>query len=168
MRRRLGAAGLLLALAGGAAGEELDCVAGLCVGQPFAVDAAEGDWQIADWPDPASCTQVSGGRLPAGVGMMLLDGRIARFEIGLSGDGAAAPAGPFGLRRGMSLADAGARLPDDGLALDVHKYAWPPGLYLTWHDATRDRGVRVELPDGAVEVILWGRADAVRLTEGCV
>ena len=68
----------------------------------------------------------------------------------------------------MSLADAGARLPDDGLALDVHKYAWPPGLYLTWHDATRDRGVRVELPDGAVEVILWGRADAVRLTEGCV
>ncbi len=166
---RLPAAGLLLALAGAAPGQALDCVAGFCLGQPFAPDVAGGGWQVADWLDPANCTQVSGGSLPAGVGMMLLEGRIARFEIGLTGgDEALSPPGPFGLRRGMSLGEAGARLPDEGVEPALHKYAWPPGLYLTWDNASRDRAVRVELPDGLVEVILWGRADAVRLTEGCV
>jgi len=169
MRGRLPAAGLLLALAGVAPGQALDCVAGFCLGQPFTPDVEAGGWQVADWPDPADCSQVSGGSLPAGVGMMLLDGRIARFEIGLAGgDEGLPPTGPFGLQRGMSLADAGARLPDAGVEPALHKYARPPGLYLDWRDAQRDLAVRVELPDTVVEVILWGRADAVQLTEGCV
>ena len=162
-------AGLLLAVGGAVTpAPAFDCVAGLCIGQPFDPVAAEGDWQVVDWPDPDQCTQVSGGRLPAGVGMMLLDGRIARFEIGLSEGGDAAPAAPFGLRRGMSLAEAGARLPSEGIDVDVHKYAWPPGLYLDWRDAANDRALRVELPGAQVEVILWGRVEAVQLTEGCV
>ncbi len=168
MRGTVPAACLLLAMAGTATGHDLDCVAGYCVGRPFAPDEAEGAWQVADWPDLASCSQVSGGSLPAGIGMMLLDGRIARFEIGLSGgDEATPPLAPFGLRRGMSLAEAGARMPAGGLDLDLHKYAWPPGLYLTWRDATRDRALRAELPDARIEAILWGRVDAVQSSEGC-
>ena len=161
-------AGLLLALGSAAApAPPPDCVSGLCIGQPFDLLAAGGGWQVEDWPDPGSCTRVSGGRLPAGVAMMLLDGRIARFDIGPSDGGDATPEAPFGLRRGMSLAEAGALLPDEGVEPELHKYAWPPGLYLTWRDAARDRALRVELPDGVVETILWGRLDAVQLTEGC-
>lgn len=168
MRGMLPAAGLLLALAHGVAAQEFDCVAGFCLDQPVALDAPDVGWQVEDWPDPEVCTQVSGGSLPDGVGMMLRDGRVARFEIGLSGgDDVPSPVAPFGLRRGMSLAEAGARLPAEALDVDMHKYAWPPGLYVAWRDATHDRALRVELPDAEVEVILWGRADAVRLSEGC-
>ena len=158
---------LLLAHGGGSASPaDFDCVAGVCIDQPLDL-AAGGGWQGEDWPEPHACTRASGGRLPAGVGVLLLDGRVARFEIGLSDDGEAAPEAPFGLRRGMSLAEAGARLPSDGIDVDFHKHAWPPGLYLDWRDATRDRALRLELPGAEVEVILWGRAEAVRLTEGC-
>ena len=162
-------ASLLLALGGAAApASSFDCVAGLCIGQPFDLAAAGEGWQLEDWPDPGRCTQVSGGRLPAGVGMMLLDGRIARFEIGLSDAGDTAAEAPFGLRRGMSLAEAGMRLPDDGIDVSLHKYSWPPGLYLDWRDAAHDRALRVELPDAEVAVILWGRTEAIQLSEGCV
>ncbi|MGN0863272.1 MAG: hypothetical protein ACI4N1_08140 [Stenotrophomonas koreensis] len=162
-------ASLLLALGGAAApAQTFDCVAGLCIGQPFDLAAAGDDWQVEDWPDPDQCTQVSGGHLPAGVGMMLQDGRIARFEIGLSDPGDAAPEAPFGLRRGMSLTEAGMRLPDEGVEVEMHKYSWPPGLYLDWLDAAHDRALRVELPGAEVEVILWGRVEAVQLSEGCV
>ena len=166
---RLHAAWLVVLLAAGATvagGRDLECVAGFCVGEPFEIAAAGEGWEFADWPEPETCTQVSGGRLPAGVAMMLLEGRIARFETS-SGSQRGGGDAPFGLRPGMSLAEAGARFPPDGLELDFHKYAWPPGLYLTWRDPTRNRAVRVELPDDTVDVILWGSADAVELSEGC-
>ena len=162
-------AALLLALGGGGApAPDIDCVAGLCIDQPFDPATAGDGWQVADWPDPKLCTQVSGGRLPAGAGMMLLDGRIARFEIGLPYGGDATSEAPFGLRPGMSLAEAGALLPDADVEPELHKYAWPPGLYFTWRDPARDRAVRIEVPDGVVETILWGRAQAVGFSEGCV
>ena len=96
MRGMLLAAGLLLALAHGVAAQEFDCVAGFCLDQPVALDAPDAGWQVEDWPDPEVCTQVSGGSLPDGVGMLLRDGRVARFEIGLSGgDDVPSPVAPW-------------------------------------------------------------------------
>ena len=160
---------LLLALACATApAPPSDCAAGLCIDQPFDLAAAGEGRQVGDWPDPATCTRVSGGRLPAGVGMMLLDGRIARFEIGLSGGADAVPEAPSGLRPGMTLAEAGVLLPDGGVEPGLHKYAWPPGPYPSWRDAARDRAVRIELPDGVAETILRGRTRAVEPSEGRV
>lgn len=46
---------LLLALGGAAApAQTFDCVAGLCIGQPFDLAAAGDDWQLEDWPDPTN------------------------------------------------------------------------------------------------------------------
>lgn len=160
---------LLLLASGGATapGADFDCVSELCLDQPFDLTTAGDGWRIEDWPDPERCAQVSGGSLPAGVGMLLLDGRIARFQIGLSEDSDAAPEAPFGLRRGMPLTEVGVRLPSEGIDVDFHKYSWPPGLYLDWRSGTDDRALRVELVT-QVEVILWGRDEAVKLAEGCV
>ena len=101
---------------------------------------------------------------------MVLDGRVARFEMRgeVVSEGASWNRAPFGLRLGMSLSDAALRFPDEPQEIDFHKYAWPPGIYLSWFDDAGNRAVRVEVPDSTVDVILWGTPDAVRLTEGCV
>lgn len=176
MSRTAGLACAALLLAGAPAAAtpaptDHDAVGGLRIGDAFAPASTGAGWTVSDdSAASADCARLSDGPLPPGVGMMVLDGRIARFEIGLSGgagDGPP-PAVPFGLQLGMSLGEAGSRFPAE-VEVAAHKYAWPPGLYLTWQDPLRDRGVRAELPDGrTVEVILWGTALAVTLTEGCL
>lgn len=140
------------------------------IGDAVEIGKLGSGWELVDGGNRDECVQVYGGTLPAGVGVMLIDGRVARFEVGLSGDPEVdtQPHAPFGLRVGMSLRYAAMRFPDAPLDLDFHKYAWPPGVYLSWLDEKKNRGVRVEVPDDTVTVILWGLADAVTLSEGCV
>lgn len=140
------------------------------IGDAVDITGLGSEWDVNDGGDRAKCARLHGGTLPAGVGMMLRDGRVARFEVGLDGNAGpeTQPEAPFGLRVGMSLRDAAMRFANEPLDLDFHKYAWPPGVYLSWLDEQKNRGVRVEVPDDTVAVILWGLADAVTLSEGCV
>lgn len=163
-------AGLWLCAQGAAAQDRGEAaVGGFHIGDAVDVTRLGAGWEVAGLENPATCAQVHGGTLPEGVSMMLLDGRVARFEIGLSGapDEAAFAVSPYGLRLGMSLSEAGRRFPDESLELLPHSYAWPPGIYLTWRDERAGRGVRVEIPENTVTVVLWGTADAVQLVEGC-
>lgn len=164
-------AGLLLCAMTAQAEETMtDRVGDFRIGDRLDVDALGPGWDVSDGGDATDCALLSGGSLPADIGLMVLDGRVARFEIRgeAMADGAAPSFAPFGLRVGMSLRDAAVRFPDEPLDIDFHKYAWPPGIYLSWFDAAGNRAVRVEVPDAAVDVILWGTPEAVRLTEGCV
>ncbi len=101
--------------------------------------------------------------------MMVRDGRIARFEIFSSHAVVPTlePRAPFGLRTGMRMAEAMARLPS-GVIIEEHKYHWPGGYSVNWYDVLRSRAIRVQIADGRfVDVILWWQIDAVRLSEGC-
>lgn len=140
------------------------------IGDAVDITGLGSEWDVSDGGNRAECARLHGGTLPAGVGMMLRDGRVARFEVGLDGNAGpeTQPEAPFGLRVGMSLRYAARLFPNEPLDLDFHKYAWPPGVYLSWLDEKRNRGVRVEVPDDTVTVILWGLADAITLSEGCV
>lgn len=165
--------GLVLAvpaLAASAVDWPHDRVGQFRIGDPLDVTTLGPEWEVSDGGNPAACARLSGGTLPAGLGMMLLDGRIARFEVGLEGNPVVDPQpdAPFGLRVGMSLRHAAMRFPNEPLDLDFHKFAWPPGVYLSWLDEQRNRGVRVEVPNDTVDVILWGLANAVTLSEGCL
>lgn len=147
-----------------------DSVSGLRVGDRFPIPPGDPRWRMENWPDPMSCTQVFGGSLPQGISMMVKDGRIARFEIfsSLAVVPTFEPSAPFGLRTGMSMAEAMARLPS-GVIIEEHKYNWPGGYYVTWYDVLRRRAIRIQVADSRfVDVILWGEIDAVRRTEGCV
>ena len=147
-----------------------DSVSGLHIGDPFPIPPDDPRWRMENWPDPMSCTQVFGGSLPEGISMMVRDGRIARFEIvsSLAVVPTSAPSAPFGLRTGMSMAEAMVRLPS-GVIIEEHKYNWPGGYYVTWYDVLRRRAIRIQVADSRfVDVILWGEIDAVGLAEGCV
>lgn len=102
--------------------------------------------------------------------MMVRDEQIARFEIysSVTVVPTLEPRAPFGLRTGMSMVEAMVRLPS-GVIIEEHKYNWPGGYYVTWYDVLRSRAIRVQIADSRfVDAILWGKIDAVRLTEGCV
>lgn len=120
------------------------------------------------------CEYYSQGPLPAGMSMMVLGERIARFDAAARGDAvqaaaarpADAPALPYGLWVGMGMDTARQQLPA-GVVSSPHAYAWPDGEYLTWTDKTGPLALRLETLDGVVTAIYWGQPDAVELIEGC-
>lgn len=120
------------------------------------------------------CEYYDHGTLPAGVSMMVIGDRIARFEVQGEGDPgvaveaapADAPSLPFALWVGMTDKQAKARLPA-GLVVSPHAYASPDGDYLTWTDKSAKLALRLETLHGLVTSIYWGRPEAVELIEGC-
>lgn len=146
----------------------LDHVGEARIGEAFVA----ADW-LQEWVDEGAhpevdCTHFTGGVLPAGVSMMVMDGRIARFELRddvATGDAARVRA-PFGLHLGMSSSEILARLPE-GARTSPHAYSAPEGEYLTWQDPVSGLGVRVETMPDHIDAIFWGDAEAITLIEGC-
>jgi|GEM_PF-2313164 len=147
--------------------DALDHVGEVVVGDAF--DAR--DW-LQEWTDEGThpdvdCRHVGGGVLPAGMSMMVMDGRIARFELQHgAAPGAPRVQAPFGLFTGMSRGDVLALLPD-GVQTSPHAYGDAGDVYLDWRQPDAALGLRVEIVENAASAIFWGDADAVTLIEGC-
>ncbi|MCE4357311.1 hypothetical protein [Xanthomonas hortorum] len=165
MRSVVGGLALLSAsaLAVAAAAPALDRSGAVRVGQRFAELAPKAAWKHFNAGPIESCDYVEAGLLPAGVSMMLQDGRVARLDVT-----DAATVGPFGISIGDSEAAARARLPA-GYRVEPHHYGDGDGndLYLTGRDPQSGFAVRYETGEGSVRSMYWGTWDAVQLVEGC-
>jgi hypothetical protein len=147
--------------------DALDRVGDAVVGETF----DERDW-LQEWTDEGrhpdvDCRHVGGGALPPGMSMMVMEGRIARFELPhrVAPDMPRVQA-PFGLFTGMSQRDVLARLPDD-VQTSPHEYGDPGDVYLDWRKPGSHLGLRVEVVGDAAQAIFWGDAEATTLIEGC-
>ena len=147
--------------------DALDRIGDAVVGEAF----DERDW-LQEWTDEGThpdvdCRHVGGGVLPPGMSMMVMEGRIARFELPhrVTADMPRVQA-PFGLFTGMSRRDVLARLPD-GVQTRAHEYGDPGDVYLDWRGPGTDLGLRVEVVGDAAQAIFWGDAGATTLIEGC-
>nr|WP_243747391.1 hypothetical protein [Stenotrophomonas maltophilia] len=148
----------------------LDHAREVLIGQHMTDLKALGPWtaQGAVEAIGGSCEYYDGKELPPGVSMMTDEDRVVRFDLGLdpqSGAPTQQP-GPFGLRVGMTRAQAMAQFPKPPVS-SPHAYDGDQGEYLTWQDPGSDLGIRVELFEGKVIQMYWGTSDAIELIEGC-
>lgn len=149
----------------------LDHAGDVLIGQRFSEVEAEGEWHSAGLSDgeaAGACEYYERGSLPEGVAMMVEDDHVQRFDLA-SIDGsteAIAQPGPFGLRLGMSEAEALKRLPP-GSTRAPHAYDPETGHYLTWQDPGSDLAIRLEIFEGMISTMYWGASGAVELKEGC-
>ncbi|AZR30566.1 hypothetical protein [Xanthomonas vasicola] len=165
MRSLAGAAALLSvsAPAVAAAAPALDRSGAVRVGRRFIDLAPQATWKHFNAGQIEHCDYVEAGLLPAGVSMMLQDGRVAGFGVSN-----AATVGPFGSSVGDTEAAARARLPA-GYRVAPHHDGSCGGndLYLTWRDPHSGFAVRYETGEGSVRSMYWGTWDGVQLVEGC-
>lgn len=149
----------------------LDHAGDVVIGQRFSAEDADAQWHSAGLSEGGqlgSCEYYERGSLPEGVSMMVDDGHVARFDLALL-DGShetITQSGPFGLRLGMSRAEALKRLPR-GSTAQPHAYDPETGEYLTWQDPGSDLAIRLEIVDGVISKLYWGASGAVELIEGC-
>jgi len=162
-----------------AAGEEapavvsvaLDHAGDVLVGQRFSAADVTEAWHsagLADGLGSGACDYYERGSLPEGVSMMVEDDHVQRFDldpIDGSYDAIAQP-GPFGIRLGMSRAQALALLPP-GSTSRPHAYDPEVGEYVTWQDPGSDLAIRLEIFGGEITKLYWGASGAVELIEGC-
>lgn len=159
--------GLLAGLPGRAAGTARQPAASQAghagpvhVGQRFSALAGGAAWRHEADLSLDDCRYYTGGRLPAGVAMMVLSGTVVRFDLDT-----ARAAGPFGLRVGHTAAEARRRMPA-GATLE-RGYRFSETRHLVWHSA--NLAVRAELaPDERIGHLSWGRRDAVDRAEACL
>nr|WP_312132940.1 hypothetical protein [Stenotrophomonas pavanii] len=148
----------------------LDHAGEVLIGQHMSDLQALGPWtaQGAVEAMGGSCEYYDGKGLPPGVSMMTDEDRVVRFDLGRDPEsGAPTPQpGPFGLRVGMTRAQAMAQFPKPPVS-SPHAYDGDQGEYLTWQDPGSDLGIRVELFEGKVTRMYWGTSDAIELIEGC-
>lgn len=149
----------------------LDHAGDVVIGQRFSAEDADAQWHSAGLSEGGqlgSCEYYERGSLPEGVSMMVDDGHVARFDLALldGSDETITQSGPFGLRLGMSRAEALKRLPK-GSTAQPHAYDPETGEYLTWQDPGSDLAIRLEIVDGVISKLYWGASGAVELIEGC-
>ena len=148
----------------------LDHAGEVLIGQHMSDLQALGPWtaQGAVEAMGGSCEYYDGKGLPPGVSMMTDEDRVVRFDLGRDPEsGAPTPQpGPFGLRVGMTRAQAMAQFPKPPVS-SPHAYDGDQGEYLTWQDPGSDLGIRLELFEGKVTRMYWGTSDAIELIEGC-
>lgn len=149
----------------------LDHAGDVVIGQRFSAEDADAQWHSAGLSEGGqlgSCEYYERGSLPEGVSMMVDDGHVARFDLALldGSDETITQSGPFGLRLGMSRAEALKRLPP-GSSAQPHAYDPETGEYLTWQDPGSDLAIRLEIVDGVISKLYWGASGAVELIEGC-
>ena len=149
----------------------LDHAGDVLVGQRFSATDATDAWHSAGLGEGLgkdACEYYERGSLPEGVSMMVEDDHVQRFDldpIDGSYDAIAQP-GPFGLRLGMSRAQALALLPP-GSTSRPHAYDPEVGEYVTWQDPGSDLAIRLEIFGGEITKLYWGASGAVELIEGC-
>ena len=112
-------------------------------------------------PEPARCEEFHPRRAPAGLIVMIEDGRLTRIAATLPGLATAA---------GVAVGDPAARVRrahPRGLRRAAHTYADPPAADLTWWRDKR-RGIHYEVGEnGRIASIRVGEA-AIRYVEGCL
>ncbi len=149
----------------------LDHAGDIVIGQRFSAADADDQWHsagLSEGGQAGSCEYYERGSLPEGISMMVDDDHVQRFDLTtLDGsDETITQAGPFGLRLGMSRAEALKRLPS-GSTARPHAYDPETGEYLTWQDPGSDLAIRLELFGGVISTLYWGASGAVELIEGC-
>ena len=142
----------------------LDHVGALVVGDAFdARSPASTPWRVQGVNEETNCFHVTEGDLPDGIAMMVMDGRIARFQLGPEVGSAR---GPFGLHPGMRRAAAEEAMPKN-TRVSQHQYGGEGDVYIDWFPPGGRMGVRAEILSGRVSDVSWGDGVAVQLIEGC-
>jgi len=138
------------------------------IGQRMAELQTQGRWTSRGMIEDLGpgCEYYHGGSLSADIDMMVLDDRVARFDIGPLDGGTISQPGPYGLRIGMARAQAVALLPGQPTS-SPHVYGGDEDEYLTWREPGTDRAIRLEMYEGTVSVMYWGTREAIELAEGC-
>ena len=107
------------------------------------------------------CYYAAGRGIPEGVGLMMLNNRLARIDVYKSGVRTASGAGI-----GTSESDL-KRLYGGKLVQEAHAYTGPEGHYLTLRSAGGRYGVRFETDGVLVTGFYAGTAEAIQYIEGC-
>lgn len=148
----------------------LDHAGDVLVGQHMGDLKSLGPWKAQGAKEffEGDCEYYDGKGLPPGVSMMTDDDRVVRFDLKPDDDPElpVEQPGPFGVRIGMTRAQAMAQFPKPPVS-SPHAYDGDQGEYLTWQDPGSDLGIRLELFEGKVTRMYWGTSDAIELIEGC-
>jgi hypothetical protein len=146
----------------------LDHAGSIKIGTPFSELKSKSAWKAVgyrgDDNDDMACEVYYGGNLlPAGVVMMVYDGKVVRFDLG----GDAKISGPFGIGIGDSEKSVLEKLPK-ATTVVPHFYSGEPDHHLTWHDPQTNLAIRVDTEQGKVSLMYWGQWEQVQYVEGCL
>ena len=140
---------------------------GMTLEQVVAASGADANAQLVGGPDPATCDEFRPARAPAGLLVMIQQGRLTRISLG-AGSALTTDKG-FGIGANASTITSsyGTRA-----VTSPHKYSPSPAAYITvWTIAPPDtaaRGVVYELgSEGRVARIHAGDA-SIKYVEGCL
>jgi len=117
-------------------------------------------WSMPENKDDQSCFYVDSAR-HAGMGFMILDGRLARIDVDRPGVRA---------EKGIQVGDSEARalkVYGPKLKIEPHFYSGPEGHYLTIRSGDSRYGTRFETENGKMDVFYAGTSAAISLVEGC-
>lgn len=112
--------------------------------------------------EEAGCYYAVGHGLPASVILMMLEGRLARIDVGEPGVTTVS-----GVGVGTLEADA-KRIYGARIVQSPHAYDEPDGHYLTLLSPDRATGIRFETDGTVVTRFYAGSAEAIRYIEGCL
>jgi hypothetical protein len=110
--------------------------------------------------DGQSCFYVDSAK-HAGIGFMILDGRLARIDVVRPGVRTA---------KGIQVGDSEARALEvygPKLKIEPHFYTAPQGHYLTIRSSDSRYGIRFETDNGMIDMFYAGTSAAISLVEGC-
>jgi hypothetical protein len=108
------------------------------------------------------CYYALGHGLPAGVGLMMLEGRLARIDVFEPGVFTLSGVGVGTLETDVK------RIYGARIVQTPHAYDEPDGHYLTLLSPDRATGIRFETDGSVVTRFYSGTADAIRYIEGCL
>ena len=146
---------------------------GMTLAEVTAALGPDSDPEAVGGPDPESCDQFRPARAPAGMLVMIEDGRLTSIAL----IDASAIKSDRGLGIGATAADV-EKTYGETLIREPHKYQDPPAAYLTWWAKGRKgkeiwvrdseaRGIRYELDGrGKVESVHAG-GPSIQYVEGC-
>ncbi len=140
---------------------------GMTVDEVIAAAGEDANPEAVGGPDPATCDEFRPARAPAGLLVMIENGRLSRVSIG-SGS-------PLRTDRGLGIGDDAAAVREaygEEVESTPHAYVAAPGEYLTVlaTEAGADdiRGIVYEIgPEGRISRIHSG-GPAIRYAEGCL
>src|SRR5271169_1981219 len=110
--------------------------------------------------DDQSCFYVDSSK-HAGIGFMVLDGRVARIDVDSPG---------VRTSKGIQVGDSAARalrVYGPKLKIEPHFYTSPEGHYLTIYSSDSRYGIRFETDNGKIDMFYAGTSAAISLVEGC-
>lgn len=116
---------------------------------------------VAAEVEEEGCYYASGRDLPQGVGLMMIDGRLARIDVSEAG---------VPTMSGTEVGTSEAKLKQlygTRLIQQPHAYTGPEGHYLTVQSDDGRYGIRFETDGALVTRFYAGTASAIQYIEGC-